>query len=58
MLEEISVLLFLNSLGGMIAEAGFHRAAGPPTNTSYRSDGDGLLPLVAHLCDKVNNLWR
>jgi hypothetical protein len=31
-----------------------HRAAGPPTNASYRSDWNGLLPLVANLCEKLD----
>ena len=33
-----------------------HRAAGPPTNASYRSEPNGPLPLVAQLCQKVNDV--
>jgi hypothetical protein len=31
-------------------------AAGPPTNASYRSDRNGLLPLVATPCQKLNDV--
>jgi hypothetical protein len=33
-----------------------HRAAGPPTNTSRRSNDANPLPLVAELCENFNDL--
>jgi len=43
-------------LPGPISRARDHTAAGPPTNSCYRTTTENLLPLVAGLCQKLDDL--